>query len=132
MYSSSTRLLRVLHCVYRLYTLCLCLQALYIVFSHHDNVFCFPTFSAFQYYLYHSSPCFRHNASVLFSQQSISSVSEVHHLPIPVLSSVNCVLGKVQRITSQSMPLINHISCRSATEVQEHGRGQTLECLVNY
>lgn len=46
------------------------------------------------------------------------------------LSTALCDLGKVRRITTQSMLLINHVSYWSTTEVQEPGSGQTRYCLL--
>lgn len=51
------------------------------------------------------------------SQPRSSSVSKVHRLPIPIYQLVHCDLGKVERITTQSMLLINHISHSRTTEV---------------
>lgn len=51
------------------------------------------------------------------SQPRSSSVSKVHLLPIAIYQLVHCDLGKVERITTQSMLLINHISHSRTTEV---------------
>lgn len=54
--------------------------------------------------------------SVLSQPRSLS-VSEVHRLPIPIYQLVHCDLGKVDRITTQLMLLINHISHSRTTGV---------------
>lgn len=101
-----------------------CLHALYSVSFHPDNVLFFPALSACAISLHALSTIPLHPYSLL-SQPRISSISEVHCMPIPIYQVCIVTLGKVQRITTQSMLLINHVSCRSTTQVQESGGGQT-------
>lgn len=73
------------------------------------------------------SACFHHTATPLQSIESLKNLQYFRSalLANPYPSSVHCDLGKVQRITTQSMLLINHVSDWSATEMQEIGGGQT-------
>lgn len=88
-------------------------QALCCVLSHRDNVLRLPCIVCSSDIISLTCPpCLHHTAAPL---QSIESAEDLQHFRSALiakfyLSTVHCDLGKVQRIASQSMLLINHVS----------------------
>lgn len=71
--------------------------------------------------------CFLLATALLQSIESAENLRDFRRtlLAKSYLSTLCCDLEEVQRITTQSMPLINHISLWRRREVQELGSGQT-------